>query len=68
MISRFKTYVRYNTIEELFDRQETIIEATKKAINRESNNNYRYEYLDSQIVTTNEGTFVLELIIQKTNI
>lgn len=68
MINRFKTYVKYDTLDELFRRQDAIIDTTKKALERESNENYKYTFIDSQIVATIDNKYVLELRIEKNNI
>lgn len=62
---RFKTYVKYDSLDELFSRKEVILNTTKNALERESREDYNYTLIDSQI-TANKDNYILEILIEKT--
>lgn len=63
-----KTYVHYDDLDTLLNRQDIVIDTTKNAIFRENNytNKYTLEYLDSNILVK-ENKFILEVLIEKIN-
>lgn len=62
-----KSYINYDSLDKLLNRQDTIIDTTKNAINRgnDSRSDYTLEYLDSQILSKENGKYILMILIKK---
>ena len=63
-----KSYVHYEDLDTLLEREDIIVETTMNAINRENeyNKDYTLKYLDSNILVR-EDKFILEVLIEKIN-
>lgn len=62
-----KSYINYDSLDKLLNRQDIIIDTTKNAINRgnDSRSDYTLEYLDSQILSKENGKYSLMILIKK---
>lgn len=61
-----KTYITYDSLDKLLNRQEIVVDTTKRAIERENNldNEYILSFIDTQI-TVKENKYVLIILINK---
>lgn len=66
MKDTMKLYTSFKDMQTLLDRKDTVINTVLNAIKRENQiNDYTLEYNDSQILSKEDNTFLLEVILNK---
>lgn len=66
MKDTMKLYSSFKDMQTLLDRKDIVINTVLNAIKRENqHNDYTLEYKDSQILSKEDNTFLLEVILNK---
>lgn len=65
--ANLKLYANFDNLETLLNRQQMVIDTVKNAIERdnETNEDFQLEYIDSQVISKEQGKYKLMLIVKQ---